>query len=61
MLNTSSLTGVSVWWVKMTAGLVTGPRRFRTVLDRDQAYRLNIFLIAAPLYAYYDYDAKLVL
>ena len=38
-----SLFGVSVWWVKMPAGPVTGPRRFRTVLDRHQVYRLNIF------------------
>ena len=40
----SSLAGVSVRSVKMLAGLVAGPCRFDMVLDRDQAYLLNIFL-----------------
>ena len=45
----SSLTGVSVRRVKMPIGLIAGPRKFRTVLVRDQTWLL-IFLIAAALH-----------
>ena len=55
------MTGVSLRCVKMPVGLLAGPRGFRTVLDWDHAYLFNIFLVPAPLYAYYDYDIKLVL
>ena len=53
---------LSVRRVKMPTGLVAGPRRFHIVLERDQAYLLNIsFLIRLPLHACYDYGAELML
>ena len=56
-----SLTGVSVRSVKMPAGIVAGPLRLHFVLDRlPWGISYEYIFISAPLYAYYDYCAKLI-